>query len=160
MTQIEDSQRLLDDISLSETSDSEMEDDAPMTFATDNVFTGFIDRAAQKRASRTFSESANRLAFKAVTVVSPVRVKRTAVSVIEADDESTRKKIMKEVVGSRTVKRKAWGTARGRGAVTFRSSGGRGKENVGFEIKKRGDGDAEKRRRDMLMLMDSQNSFC
>jgi len=161
LTQIEDSQRmLLDDISLSEASDSEIDEEDTVTFATDKVYTGFIDRAAQKRAARTVSESANRFAFKAVTAASPARVKRTAVSVIEADDESTRKKIMKEVVGSKTVKRKAWGAAKGRGAVTFRASGGRGKENVGGQAKKKGNADAEKRRRDMLILMDSQNSFC
>ena len=161
LTQIEDSQRMmLDDISLSEASDSDREEEDTITFATEKVYTGFIDRAAQKRAARTISESANRFAFKAVAAVSPARVKRTAVSVIEADDESARKKIMKEVVGSTTVKRKAWGIAKGRGAVTFRASGGRGKENAGRETRKKGNGDAEKRRRDMLMLMDSQNSFC
>lgn len=159
LTQIEDSQPLiLDDISLSEASDSETEERE--SFVPDKVYTGFIDRAAQKRASRTISETQTRLAFKAVTSSSPARAKRTAVSVIEADDESTRKKIMKEVIGSKTVNRKAWGSTRGRGAVTFRGSGGRGKENVAAEMKKKGDGDADRRRRDMLMLMDSQNSFC
>jgi hypothetical protein len=81
------------------------------------------------------------------------------VSVIEADDESARKKIMKEVIGSKTIKRKAWGSTRGRGAVTFRGNGAKGKENVAKEGRKK-EGDGEKRRRDMLMLMDSQNSFC
>lgn len=161
LTQIEDSQPIFDqeDISLSEASDSELEDDETVSFMTDKVYTGFIDRAAQKRASRTISESANRFAFKAVTSSSPARVKRTAVSVIEADDESTRKKIMKEIIGSKSIKRKAWGSTKGRGAVTFRSSGARGKENSNGEVKKKGNGDAEKRRRDMLILMDSQNSF-
>lgn len=159
LTQIEDSQPLvpLDDISLSEASDSENEETE--AFVRDKVYTGFIDRAAQKRAARTISETQTRFAFKAVTSSSPARAKRTAVSVIEADDEVARKKIMKEVIGSKTVKRKAWGSNRGRGAVTFRASGGRGKENVAAEMKK-GDSDADRRRRDMLMLMDSQNSFC
>jgi hypothetical protein len=147
----------LEDVSLSEASDSE-EDETP-GFDVDKVYTGFIDRAAQKRASRTVSETTTRYAFKAVTAASPARVKRTAVSVIEADDESTRKKIMKEVVGSKTVKRKAWGTAKGRGAVTFRAAGAKGKENAAKGGVKT-DGDGERRRRDMLMLMDSQNSFC
>jgi len=162
LTQIEDSQPLIaEDISLSEASDSEIEDErTTASFVTEKVYTGFIDRAAQKRAARTISESANRFAFKAVTSSSPTRVKRTAVSVIEADDELTRKKIMKEVVGSKSIKRKAWGTNKGRGAVTFRSSRASGKENSSGEIKKKGNGDAEKRRKDMLMLMDSQNSFC
>jgi hypothetical protein len=160
LTQIEDSQPLMpEDISLSEASDSE-DERTTAPFLTEKVYTGFIDRAAQKRASRTISESANRFAFKAVTSSSPTRVKRTAVSVIEADDELTRKKIMKEVVGSKSIKRKAWGTNKGRGAVTFRSSRASGKENSSGEIKKKGNSDAEKRRRDMLMLMDSQNSFC
>jgi hypothetical protein len=159
LTQIEDSQPLvLDDISLSEASDSETE--KIESFIQDKVYTGFIDRAAQKRAARTISETQTRFAFKAVTSSSPARTKRTAVSVIEADDESTRKKIMKEVIGSKTVKRKAWGANRGRGAVTFRGSGGRGKENVETQLKKKGDSDTDRRRRDMLMLMDSQNSFC
>ena len=159
LTQIEDSQPIIPaDLSLSEGSDSEIEE--PSSFAMDKVYTGFIDRAAQKRAARTISESANRFAFKAVNSSSPVRVKRTAVSVIEADDESTRKKIMNEVVGSKSIKRKTWGATKGRGAVTFRCSGSRGKENSGEQVKKKGNGDAEKRRRDMLMLMDSQNSFC
>jgi hypothetical protein len=160
LTQIDDSQPLIldDDVSLSEASDSEIEERE--SFVPDKVFTGFIDRAAQKRASRTISETQTRFAFKAVTSSSPARAKRTAVSVIEADDESTRKKIMKEVIGSKTVNRKAWGSTRGRGAVTFRGSGGRGKENVAAAMKKKGDGDADRRRRDMLMLMDSQNSFC
>ena len=160
MTQVEDSQPLVldDDISLSEASDSDVEE--PASFVPDKVYTGFIDRAAQKRASRTISETQTRFAFKAVASSSPTRAKRTAVSVIEADDESTRKKIMKEVIGSKTVKRKAWGSNRGKGAVTFRASGGRGKENVVAEMKKKGDNDADRRRRDMLMLMDSQNSFC
>ena len=160
LTQIEDSQPIIpDDLSLSEASDSEIEEE-PSSFVTEKVYTGFIDRAAQKRAARTISESANRFAFKAVNSSSPARVKRTAVSVIEADDESTRKKIMKEVIGSKSIKRKTWGATRGHGAVTFRSSGSRGKENSGEQVKKKGNGDAEKRRRDMLMLMDSQNSFC
>ena len=124
------------------------------------MYTGFIDPAAQKRAARTISESANRFAFKAVTSSSPVRVKRTAVSVIEPDDESTRKKIMNELVGSKSMKRKAWGPNKGRGAVTFRSSNGRGKENSRGEERRKGNRDAEKRRNDILMLMDSQNSFC
>ena len=160
MTQIQDSQPIIpEDLSLSEASDSEVEDE-PSSFVTEKVYTGFIDRAAQKRAARTVSESANRFAFKAVNSSSPARIKRTAVSVIEADDESTRKKIMKEVVGSKSIKRKTWGATRGRGAVTFRSSGSRGKENSGDQITKKANGDTEKRRRDMLMLMDSQNSFC
>jgi hypothetical protein len=159
LTQIEDSQPiLLDDLSLSEVSDSDGEDDTP-GFDADKVYTGFIDRAAQKRASRTLSDTTTRFAFKAVTTASPARVKRTAVSVIEADDESARKKIMKEVIGSKTIKRKAWGSTRGRGAVTFRGNGAKGKENVAKEGRKK-EGDGEKRRRDMLMLMDSQNSFC
>lgn len=161
LTQIEDSQPIIpEDLSLSEASDSEIEDEPVQPFAMDKVYTGFIDRAAQKRASRTASETTTRFAFKAVNTVSPAKAKRAAVSVIEADDEPSRKKIMKEVIGSKTVKRKAWGSTKGRGAVTFRASGGRGKENAGGEIKRKGDGDAERRRRDMLMLMDSQNSFC
>jgi len=160
LTQIEDSQPLLlDDISLSEASDSELDETPAPSFAADKTYTGFIDRAAQKRAARTASETATRFAFKAVTAASPARVKRTAVTVIEADDVSSRKKIMKEVIGSNHVKRKAWGAAKGRGAVTYRGASGN-KENRTSETKKAGDGDAEKRRRDMLMLMDSQNSFC
>jgi hypothetical protein len=161
LTQIEDSQPMFpEDLSLSEASDSEDEDEPPQPFAMDKVYTSFIDRAAQKRASRTASETTTRFAFKAVATASPAKAKRAAVSVIEADDEPSRKKMMKEVIGSKTAKRKAWGSTRGRGAVTFRGSGGRGKENIGREIKRKGDGDAETRRRDMLMLMDSQNSFC
>lgn len=159
LIQVEDSQP--GHISLSEDDESEEEEDSQLSFVSDKVYTGFIDRAAQKRASRTASESTNRFAFKAVSNSSPARVKRTAVSVIEADDESTRKKIMKEVVGSKTVKRKAWGAVRGRGAVTFRASGGRGKENSSADPKHKKDNpDAEKRRKDILTLMDSQNSFC
>jgi len=67
---------------------------------------------------------------------------------------------MKEVIGSKSIKRKTWGATRGRGAVTYRSSSSGGKENSCEQIKKKGNGDAERRRRDMLMLMDSQNSFC
>jgi hypothetical protein len=156
LTQIEDSQPM-SDLSLSEPSDSEREDNE--SFDADKVYTGFIDRAAQKRAARTLSETTTRYAFKAVTIASPARVKRTAVSVIEADDDSSRKKIIKEVIGSKTVKRKTWGTTKGRGAVTFRGSGTRGKENSVKKVGKRDD-DGDKRRRDMLKLMDSQNSFC
>lgn len=160
LTQIEDSQPLLlDDISLSEASDSELDDTPSQSFSMDKIYTGFIDRAAQKRAARTASETTTRYAFKAVTAPSPARLKRSAVTVIEADNDSSRKKIMKEVVGSTRVKRKAWGTTKGRGAVTFRGSSGN-KENIGKDVKKKGDEGAERRRRDMLMLMDSQNSFC
>jgi hypothetical protein len=160
LTQVKDSQPTVhNDISLSEASDSDPEDEPTSSFVTDKVYTGFIDRAAQKRASRTVSDSANRFAFKAVINASPARIKRTAVSVIEADDELTRKKIIKEVVGSKTVKRKVWGSTKGRGAVTFRAPGAKGKENSGSEMKK-GNDDTEKRRRDVLILMDSQNSFC
>jgi hypothetical protein len=160
LTQIEESQPTVrDDISLSEVSDSDLEDEPVSSFVADKVYTGFIDRAAQRRASRTISDSANRFAFKAVTNSSPARIKRPAVSVIEADDESTRKKIMKEVVGSKSIRRKVWGPTKGRGAVTFRASGAKGKENSGSEMKKE-NGGAEKRRRDILMLMDSQHSFC
>lgn len=159
LTQVEDSQPTVrDDVSLSELSDSDLEDEPALSFMADKVYTGFIDRAAQKRASRTVSDSANRFAFKAVTIASPARLKRPAVSVIEADDESTRKKVIKEVVGSKLIKRKVWGPTKGRGAVTYRAPGTRGKENSGSEMKKE-NGDS-KRRRDMLVLMDSQNSFC
>jgi hypothetical protein len=158
-TQIEDSQPFIEnDVSLSEASESDLEDDhTPLE--VDKTYTGFIDRAAQKRASRTISQSSTRLAFKAVLSSSPARVKRTAVSVIEADDEATRKRIMKEVVESKNNKRKAWGTAKGRGAVTFRAKA-KGKENVDREMSKKGGEDTEKRKRNMLALMDSQNSFC
>lgn len=160
LTQIEDSQPILtDDISLSEASESDLEDEPPSSFTKDKVYTGFIDRAAQKRAARTLSESATRFAFKAVKVPSPAQVKRTAVSVIDVADESTRKKIMKEVVGSKIVKRKAWGITKGRGAVTYNGPRPKGKENEIADVKREDTG-AEKRRKQMLMLMDSQNSFC
>jgi MRC1-like domain len=163
LTQIEDSQP--GHVSLSEDDESDEEEgdeDSQLSFVADKVYTGFIDRAAQKRASRTASESTNRFAFKAVSNSSPTRVKRTAVSVIEADDDSARKKIMKEIVGLKTIKRKAWGIAKGCGAVTFRSNAGtRGKENfVGDSKNRKGNPDAERRRKDILTLMDSQNSFC
>lgn len=158
MTQVENS--LPEHISLSEDDELEEEEDSHLYFVSDKVYTGFIDRAAQKRASRTVSELTNRFAFKAVNSSSPARVKRTAVSGIEADDESTRKKIMKEVVGSKTIKRKVWGAARGQGAVTFRpNTGSRGKENFLANRKNKGTLDAERRRNDILTLMDSQNSF-
>jgi len=160
LTQVEDSQpMLLEDISLSEASDSELEETPEQSFNFDKTYTGFIDRAAQKRAARTASETSTRFAFKAVTATSPDRMKRTAVTVVEPDDELSRKKIMREVVGSNNVKRKTWGAAKGRGAVTYRGSSGN-KENKRNEMKKKGDGDSEKRKRDMLILMDSQNSFC
>ena len=160
MTQVENS--LPEHISLSEDDELEEEEDSCLSFVSDKVYTGFIDRAAQKRASRTVSELTNRFAFKAVSSSSPARIKRTAVSVIEADDESTRKKVMKEVVGSKTIKRKVWGAARGQGAVTFRpNAGSKGKENFLADAKNRkGTPDAERRRKDILTLMDSQNSFC
>ena len=159
LTQIDDSQPTIpDDISLSEASESDLEDEPPSSFTADKVYTGFIDRAAQKSAVRTFSESSTRFAFKAVRAPSPARIKRAAVSVIEADDES-RKKIIKEVVGAKFIKRKAWGATKGRGAVTYNRYRPKGKENACQEIKK-SDSDAEKRRGHMLRLMGSQNSFC
>jgi hypothetical protein len=163
LTQIEDSQQpvISEDLSLSEASDSDLDGEPSERFTADKVYTGFIDRAAQKRAARTVSETTTRFAFKAVNnSSSPMRTKRTAVSVIEADDQATRKKVMKEVMGSKTIKRKAWGGARGRGAVTYRGSGGRGKENYAADVNKKSDNTAEKRRSNMLKLMDSQDSFC
>jgi hypothetical protein len=160
MTQVDDSQPMsIDDISLSEASSSELEEPSGHSLTLQKAYTGFIDRAEQKRSARTASEINNRFAFKAVTAASPARVKRTAVSVIELDDEQSRKKIMREVVGAKNIKRKAWGTAQGRGAVTYRGSSGN-RENKRSEMKKKADDGAEKRRREMLVLMDSQNSFC
>jgi hypothetical protein len=160
LTQIEDSQP--GHISLSEEDESQDGEDSQLSFVSGKTYTGFIDRAAQKRASRTSSESINRLAFKAVNNSSPARLKRTAVSLVEGDDDSARKKIMKEIVGSKSIKRKAWGTARGQGAVTYRSgAGARGKENNGAETGSKGrNPDSERRRKDILTLMDSQGSFC
>lgn len=69
---------------------------------------------------------------------------------------------MKEIVGSKSIKRKAWGTARGQGAVTYRSgAGARRKENNVAEPGSKGrNPDSERRRKDILTLMDSQSSFC
>ena len=157
LTQVEDSQPMFEDISLSEASEPESEQDEFRSFVSDKVYTGFIDRAAQKRANRTISGSDGRFSFKAVTVSSPSRGKRSAVSVIEPDDDSTRKKIMKEVIGTKPAKRKAWGNNKARGAVTYRAS--KGKENICEIVKKKEDANAEKRRSNMLKLMDSQNAF-
>jgi hypothetical protein len=153
LTQIEDSQPvLLDEISLSEASDSDHEDQD--SFSLDTTHLGVVDRAEQKRAGRTVSETGIRFAFKAVCAPSPVRAKRAAVSVIEADDDS-RKKVMREVIGAKNITRKAWGARNGRGAVTFQ--GKKGKENRVAQGKGEG---VEKRQREIVMLMDSQDSFC